>query len=59
MAHGRLGLPRHETPFEKATRRLVALRMSEDLRRAAEILGMAPVSLQRWIGRRKLPPVLR
>ena len=51
--------PRTLPEIEKATRRLVALRMSEDLPRAAEILGMAPVSLSRWIGRRKLPPVLR
>jgi hypothetical protein len=51
--------PRTLPEIEKATRRLVALRMSEDPRRAAEILGMAPVSLSRWIGRRKLPPVLR
>jgi len=51
--------PRTLPEIEKATRRLVALRMSEDPREAAEILGMAPVSLERWIGRRKLPPVLR
>ena len=51
--------PRTLPEIEKATRRLVALRMSEDLPRAAEILGMAPVSLSRWIGRRKLPPVLQ
>jgi len=51
--------PRTLQEIAKATRRLVALRMSEDLPRAAEILGMAPVSLERWIGRRTLPPVLR
>jgi hypothetical protein len=51
--------PRTLQEIEKSTRRLVALRMSEDLPRAAEILEMAPVSLQRWIGRRTLPPVLR
>jgi hypothetical protein len=50
--------PRTLPEIEKATRRLVALRMSEDVPRAAEILGMAPVSLTRWIGRRQLPPVL-
>jgi len=43
--------------IEKATLRLVALRMSRSLPRAAERLGMAPVSLSRWIGRRKLPPI--
>lgn len=41
--------------IEKATLRLIALRISESLPRAAERLGMAPVSLSRWIGRRKLP----
>jgi len=43
--------------IEKATRRLVALRMSSTLPRAAERLGMAPVSLSRWIDRRELPRV--
>jgi len=51
--------PRTLPEIEKSTRRLVALRMADDPRHAAEILGMAPVSLQRWIGRRTLPPVLR
>lgn len=41
--------------IEKATRRLVAIRESRNLSRAAARLGMAPVSLSRWIGRRKLP----
>jgi hypothetical protein len=41
--------------IEKATLRLVAIRMSKNLPRAAERIGMAPVSLSRWIGRRKLP----
>jgi hypothetical protein len=36
---------------------LVALRMSTNHLHAAERLGMAPVSLSRWIGRRKLPPI--
>jgi hypothetical protein len=36
--------------IEKATLRLVALRMSRSLPHAAERLGMAPVSLARWIG---------
>jgi len=41
--------------IEKATLRLIALRISKSLPRAAERLGMAPVSLSRWIGRRKPP----
>ena len=42
------------TEIEKATVRVVALRMSRNLSEAAERLGMAPVSLWRWILRRKL-----
>lgn len=42
--------------IEKATLRLVALRISRNRTRAAERLGMAPVSLSRWISRRN-PPV--
>jgi pSer/pThr/pTyr-binding forkhead associated (FHA) protein len=41
--------------IEKATLRLVALRSSRSLSNAASRLGMAPVSLSRWIGRRQLP----
>jgi pSer/pThr/pTyr-binding forkhead associated (FHA) protein len=41
--------------IEKATLRLVAIRESHNLSAAAARLGMAPVSLSRWIGRRKLP----
>jgi hypothetical protein len=41
--------------IEKATLRLIALRDSRNLTSAAGRLGMAPVSLSRWIGRRKLP----
>jgi pSer/pThr/pTyr-binding forkhead associated (FHA) protein len=41
--------------IEKATLRLVAIRESRNLSNAAARLGMAPVSLARWIGRRKLP----
>jgi hypothetical protein len=41
--------------IEKATLRLVALRASRNLSHAATWLGMAPVSLSRWIGRRELP----
>jgi len=33
----------------------VAIRASRNLSSAAAWLGMAPVSLSRWIGRRKLP----
>ena len=43
--------------IEKATRRLVAIEMSKSLPLAAERLGMAPVSLSRWIGRRELPRI--
>jgi hypothetical protein len=41
--------------IEKATLRLVALRHSRNLSNAAARLGMAPVSLSRWIGRRRMP----
>lgn len=41
--------------IEKATARLVALRASPSLSNAAAKLGMAPVSLYRWIGRRSMP----
>jgi hypothetical protein len=38
--------------IEKATRRLVALRADRTLSAAASRLGMATVSLSRWLGRR-------
>jgi hypothetical protein len=41
--------------IEKAATRLVALRSSPNLSHAATRLGMAPVSLSRWVARRKLP----
>ena len=41
--------------IEKATLRLTAIRMYDSVGRAAARLGMAHVSLSRWIGRRKLP----
>jgi hypothetical protein len=41
--------------IEKATARLVALRVSPSLSNAAARLGMAPASLHRWIGRRSMP----
>lgn len=41
--------------IEKGTRRLIAIREHRTIARAAEHLGMAPVSLARWIGRRQLP----
>lgn len=44
--------------IEKATLRLVAIRTSPNMSFAAARLGMAPVSLVRWIGRRKLPPMV-
>lgn len=40
---------------ERATLRLVALRTSANVSLAAARLGMKPVSLMRWIGRRQLP----
>lgn len=41
--------------IEKATLRLAALRASRTLSDAAARLGMAAVSLSRWIGRRDMP----
>lgn len=41
--------------IQTATLRLVALRKTGNITRAAALLGMAPVSLKRWIGRRTLP----
>jgi predicted transcriptional regulator len=41
--------------IEKATLRLVTLYTSRNLSHAAARLGMAPVSLSRWLGRRELP----
>lgn len=38
--------------IEKGTRRLIALRAGGNLSSAASRLGMAPVSLSRWFGRR-------
>jgi hypothetical protein len=45
--------------IEKGTRRLVALRAGRTISRAAERLGMAPVSLSRWLGRRDITNELR
>ena len=43
--------------IEKATLRLVALRVSaNDVTQAAELLGMAPISLTNWLKRRSQPP---
>jgi hypothetical protein len=42
--------------IEKATLRVVAIKMSASLSDAARLLGMAPVSLARWLGRRSQPP---
>lgn len=44
--------------IEKATLRLVTLRTSRNLSHAAARLGMAAVSLHRWLGRRKSPPTM-
>ena len=42
--------------IEKGTRRLLAIRNHDDnTAAAARSLGMAPISLARWIGRRALP----
>jgi hypothetical protein len=41
--------------IEAATLRLVAFYTSRNLSHAAERLGMAPVSLSRWLDRRELP----
>jgi hypothetical protein len=48
MAHCAQSLPE----IEKATLRIVALSASQSRTQAAALLGMAPVSLARWIGRR-------
>lgn len=45
--------------IEKATLRLVTLRASRSLSHAAAQLGMAAVSLSRWLGRRELPKTTR
>jgi hypothetical protein len=52
LEHGASSL----SEIEKATLRLVALRASRNMSDAAARLGMAPVSLQRWLDRRKFPP---
>lgn len=44
------------TDIEKGTMRLVACKVSDNLGHAAALLGMAPVSLARWLGRRSPPP---
>jgi hypothetical protein len=43
--------------IEKATLRLVALRISANTSIAAALLGIAPVSLFRWMGRRAMLPM--
>jgi ActR/RegA family two-component response regulator len=54
LAHAATSL----SEIEKATLRLVALRASANMSNAAARLGMAPVSLSRWISRRSLGRVL-
>jgi hypothetical protein len=44
------------TDIEKGTMRLVACKVAENLGQAAALLGMAPVSLGRWLDRRSPPP---
>jgi hypothetical protein len=51
LAHAAHALPE----IEKATRRLLAIREAGNLNRAAARLGLARVSLKKWIGRRSLP----
>lgn len=51
LEHGATSL----SEIEKTALRLVALGTSLNLSRAAARLGMAPVSLSRWIGRRGMP----
>jgi hypothetical protein len=51
VEHAAMSLPE----IEKATLRLVALKSSRSLGSAAKRLGMAPVSLSRWVGRRPHP----
>lgn len=48
MKHGAASLPE----IEKATLRAVALRKTNSVAQAADLLGMASVSLTRWLGRR-------
>jgi len=50
LEHAAVSLPE----IEKATLRRVALRSSANVSRAATRLGMAPVSLSRWLARHKL-----
>ncbi|TMQ02390.1 MAG: hypothetical protein E6J90_36265 [Deltaproteobacteria bacterium] len=46
--------------IDKATLRIVAIRMSRNLSDAAARLDMAPVSLSRWFSRRpRIPPPLQ
>jgi hypothetical protein len=46
--------------IDKATLRIVAIRMSRNLSDAAARLGMAPVSVSRWFSRRpRIPPPLQ
>jgi hypothetical protein len=43
--------------IQKGARRMVAMRLAGSLLGAAELLGMAAVSLRRWLGRRAPPPL--
>jgi hypothetical protein len=48
--------PKSLSEIEKGTRRLLAIRQHDDnTASAARALGMASISLARWIGRRALP----
>lgn len=48
MKHGARSL----SEIEKATLRIVALNMTDNVHQAAKVLRIAPVSLSRWLGRR-------
>jgi hypothetical protein len=41
--------------IDKAKRRLAMVRAAGSVTEAARRLGMSPVSLSRWLGRRELP----
>jgi len=47
-----IGMP----DIEKAAVRLVAVKLTRDLSQAASLLGMARVSLERWLRRRHYQP---
>lgn len=52
VEHSAFGAELTLSDIEKAALRSVALKLTGDLTKAASLLGMARVSLERWIGRR-------